>query len=366
MTRTLSIAVTLTRGDHRIDVAFDCPPGVTGLIGPSGAGKTTVAQTVAGIARPDGGRIAIGDRVLFDATQGIDVAPENRRVGYVFQDMRLFPHLTARQNLAYGHRRGQDRGLWERIADLLELAPLMDRRPSTLSGGESRRVAIGRALLTNPDVLILDEPMAGLDPARRARLEPHLRHVRDAVGIPIIFITHQLPELLDLADMAVLMVDGRLVAAGPVGEVFAEPAMAGYLGDADGGVVLDARVSVDGHGLYHLTVDGGSLITVQPPAPVGGRARVRVLARDVAIARERPAAVSILNVLAVRVVAVTPRGGDQVDVTLALADKPCDRPAQLVARITAHSANQLGIEPGLNAYALVKAVAVSRHWPAGG
>lgn len=209
---------------------------ITGLFGPSGGGKTTLIDMVAGIRKPDGGRISLDGEALFDAAAGVNLPPEKRRIGYVFQDGLLFPHMNVRQNLLYGVR-GSSGAAFGDISALLGLEDLLERYPATLSGGEKQRTAIGRALLSDPRVLLMDEPLSNLDPARREAFFPYLERVRDEMRLPILYVSHQLDEIVRLADRAALISEGRVLAAGPIEALFRAPEMKPYLGyfDAGGG-----------------------------------------------------------------------------------------------------------------------------------
>jgi molybdate transport system ATP-binding protein len=213
----LSVDVEKQLGRFSLDAKFEAASGVTALFGSSGAGKTSIANMVAGLVAPDRGRIVLDDTVLFDSTTGIDVPPHLRRIGYVFQEGRLFPHLTVRANLAYGRRlNGVARNEAEekRIVDLLNIGHLLDRRPGKLSGGERQRVAMGRALLMRPRLLLLDEPLASLDRARKLEILPYLVRLRDEAKVPMIYVSHQAGEIVKLASQVVRIEDGRVQATG--------------------------------------------------------------------------------------------------------------------------------------------------------
>jgi molybdate transport system ATP-binding protein len=213
----LAVEVEKRLGDFCLDVSFKTQGGVTAVFGPSGAGKTTLVNIISGLVKPDRGRIVLGDTVLFDATQRIDVPPHRRHVGYVFQEGRLFPHLSVRQNLDYGRRMRRlppDAAETARIVGLLDIAHLIDRRPGRLSGGERQRVAIGRALLMQPRLLLLDEPLASLDTARKREILPYLERLRDTVGVPMVYVSHHAPELRRLASAVVRLAAGRVEAIG--------------------------------------------------------------------------------------------------------------------------------------------------------
>jgi molybdate transport system ATP-binding protein len=213
----LAVQVEKRLGDFRLDVRFKTENGVTALFGPSGAGKTTLVNLISGLLRPDRGKIVLGEVVLFDGAARIDLPVHRRHIGYVFQEGRLFPHLSVRRNLDYGRRMralAPDPGELARIVSLLEIGHLLDRRPGRLSGGERQRVAIGRALLMRPRLLLLDEPLASLDPARKREILPYLERLRDEVGIPMVYVSHQAAELRRIATAVVRLRDGRVEAIG--------------------------------------------------------------------------------------------------------------------------------------------------------
>jgi molybdate transport system ATP-binding protein len=213
----LAVDVEKRLGDFTLAAHFEAAVGATALFGPSGAGKTTIVNAIAGLVRPDRGRIAFGDTVLFDSAARIDVPAHRRGIGYVFQEGRLFPHLTVRQNLAYGRWMrgvGRDPGAEDRVVALLDLAGLLHRRPGKLSGGERQRVAIGRALLLRPRLLLLDEPLASLDAARKAEILPYLERLRDDAGTPMIYVSHQGDEVRRIAAAVVRIEAGGVIAVG--------------------------------------------------------------------------------------------------------------------------------------------------------
>jgi molybdate transport system ATP-binding protein len=213
----LAVDVEKQLGALKLNVHFEAASGATALFGPSGAGKTSVVNMIAGLVKPDRGSIALDDTVLFDAAAGIDVPPHRRRIGYVFQEGRLFPHLSVRQNLDYGRRmsgRPRDAKEFERIAKLLDIVALLDRRPRLLSGGERQRVAVGRALLTQPRLLLLDEPLASLDAGHKREILPYLVRLRDDAGIPIVYVSHLSAEVRRIATTVVRLDAGLVVATG--------------------------------------------------------------------------------------------------------------------------------------------------------
>ena len=354
----MSLTVDITRrlGDFTLDVDFDAPHGVTVLFGRSGSGKTSVIKAVAGLLRPDSGRIAVEGRTLFDAGRSTDLPVHKRRLGYVFQEGRLFPHLDVRGNLTYAARvarRGRsDPG---QVAELLGLSGLLNRPVGGLSGGEAQRVAIGRALLSDPDMLLMDEPLAALDSARKAEILPYLETLRRETGLPILYVTHNMAEVARLATHIVLIEDGRVLRAGPPGDVLTDPDVVRAVGIRDAGAVLAARVIAQpGDGITELGFSGGRLLLPQVKAPVGAALRVRVLAQDVMLSARRPEGLSALNILEVEVLAIRRGDGPGVIVQLRAGQ---DR---LLARITRRSSDALGLEPGTRCFAVMKSVAVSQ------
>jgi molybdate transport system ATP-binding protein len=224
----LSVDVEKRLGEFSLAAKFEAAGGVTALFGPSGSGKTSIVNMIAGLVAPDRGRIALDDTVLFDDDAGIDVPAHRRRIGYVFQEGRLFPHLTVAQNLDYGRWMGglpHDPAERERIVALLDIGHLLRRRPGRLSGGERQRVAFGRALLMKPRLLLLDEPLASLDRARKLEILPYLARLRDEARVPMVYVSHQAGEILRLASQVVRVEDGRVLAVGGLELLDAEIAL---------------------------------------------------------------------------------------------------------------------------------------------
>ncbi|MDZ7617112.1 MAG: molybdenum ABC transporter ATP-binding protein [Patescibacteria group bacterium] len=222
----LELDLQLQRGAFRLDLACRLAAPTFGLFGPSGAGKTTILHVLAGLTRPQAGRVVIDGEVLFDHARRIHVPPHRRNLGVVFQDNRLFPHYTVRENLRYGRRAGRrpaGRFSMEAVVDILELGPLLDRAPNNLSGGEKRRVALGRALLASPRLLLLDEPLAGLDHGRKEQILPFLRRVQVELHVPMLLVSHDLGDILHLTESMVVVDQGRLVAAGSATELVRQP-----------------------------------------------------------------------------------------------------------------------------------------------
>jgi molybdate transport system ATP-binding protein len=341
----LEVRIAARLGTFPLDVAFQTDAPVTALFGPSGSGKTSVLNAIAGLLRPERGRI-VADEVAF-VDEGVFVPPQKRRVGYVFQDGRLLPHLDVRQNLLYGrffapaHERSADLGT---VLRLLDIEHLLERRPRELSGGEKSRVAIGRALLASPRLLLMDEPLAALDAPRKAEILYYIERLRDEMRLPIVYVSHSVEEVVRLADSVVRLEHGKVLDSGSV------------VGRLEDGAVIETRVASHdlAWGLTRLEFPGGALFAADVDALVGERVRVRVRAQDVSLAISRPSGLSMLNVLAATVRSVAAGAGASVDVRLDVAG------AELLARITRKSLSELAIEPGQAVFALIKSVAIDR------
>lgn len=363
---SLEIALRHRQGNFTLDVSFACGSGISALFGRSGAGKTTLVNLIAGLQRPNGGgRIAIDGRVLVDTEQGIFVPPHRRRIGYVFQEGRLFPHLDVRRNLLYGRffaRDRQDAIAFDEVVALLGIDPLLGRRTGGLSGGEKQRVAIGRALLARPQMLLMDEPLAALDAARKQEILPYLERLRAQLRLPVIYVSHALPEVLRLADHLVLLEDGQVRAAGPVAELAATPGLLPT--DEEGneaGAVLPAEVlhHEDRYGLTLLRTPAGEIRVPRLPCAPGDRLRLRIRARDITLALNLPTDTSAVNVLAGTVVEIAQSGRD---VDHAMVDLRLDcHGAALLARITRYSVDRLHLAPGVRVHAMIKAVAIAER-----
>jgi molybdate transport system ATP-binding protein len=356
----LEVDVEVRRGAFTVKAAFASDAPIVALFGRSGSGKTTIVNAVAGIVRPERGRIVIGERNLYDSERRIDLAPERRRVGCVFQDSLLFPHLDVRANLAYGEKLTPPAERFvdhERVLSLLGIGSLLERRPANLSGGEKQRVAIGRALLTSPRILLLDEPLASLDGARKAEILAYVELLRDELRLPIVYVSHAIEEVTRLANRVVVVEDGHVAAEGETAEVFSRAEIGAATGRAEEGVVIDARVASHDPQFELTTVAfaGGELVVPNVDALPGEAVRVHIRARDVSIALERPARLSIQNVLEASVVSLRGEYGAIVDVELRVGTTP------LFARITRKAASELGLAAGQHVHALVKAISIDRR-----
>lgn len=357
----LEVALAKRLGTFLLDVRFELPtPGVAALFGPSGCGKSTVVNLLAGLLPADRGRIALDGEVLLDTKQRIDVPAERRRIGYVFQDARLFPHLTVAGNLNYASRRAHGRSFvtFEQVLALLDLDALLGRRPHTLSGGERQRVAIGRALLAQPRLLLLDEPLASLDRERRDEVLPYLELLRDRLAIPMVYVTHQFEEVRKLATHIVLMRSGSVVAQGGIGEISIDRRLRELIGPDAVGAVVDAIVIEEdaADGMLRLAVGGGELrVPSDGEMAPGARLRVQLLARDIIVSTQKPAHLSVRNVLqgVVNSIEEDVAHSDLVSIDIGGAN--------VLARITRAATRELALEPGKTVWALVKSMSLRGH-----
>ncbi len=354
----LSVDVQHRQGTFALQARFAAPtPGVIALFGRSGSGKSTLVNIVSGLLRPDAGTVRLDEELLTDTATGTAVPAEARRMGYVFQDARLFPHLSVAGNLRYGQRRARGRCEigFDEVVQLLGLTPLLQQHPHRLSGGERARVALGRALLSQPRLLLLDEPLAALDLPRRHEVLPYLEALRERLRIPILYVSHQFEEVLRLATHLVLLEAGAVVAQGSVSELSLHPALQAIVGADLTGAVIDAAVlRVDAEGQAELAVGTGTLQASVPGATAGARVRLHVLARDVILALQPLANVSVRNALAGTVsTVVSDAHGVLVEVEVG--------GASVLARITPAALRALALRPGTPVWALFKAVSTRGH-----
>jgi molybdate transport system ATP-binding protein len=356
----IDIDIVQQLGAFRLDVRFSAEAPIVGLFGPSGSGKTSVINAIAGISTPADGHIRINGTDLYDSKASVNVAIEQRRVGYVFQDPLLFPHLSVEANLLYGHHRRQRTERFvepPRVIELLGLGSLLQRKPRLLSGGEKQRVAIGRALLAQPRILLMDEPLAALDVARKAEILDYVERLRDEFHIPIVYVSHSAAEIARLADAVVVIEQGKCAAVGDAESILGRLELKQQIDRYEAASLLDAVVTAHDSRdqLTTLTFDGGELLVPTLDAALGERVRARVRARDVSIALTRPADISVLNILPGRVAAVAEASGAVVDIHIEVGG------TNLIARITRRSAQHLGIRAGLEIYALIKAVSLGQQ-----
>ncbi|MBN2631619.1 MAG: molybdenum ABC transporter ATP-binding protein [Rhodobacteraceae bacterium] len=341
-------------GAFRLNVAFAAPPGMTVLFGRSGSGKTSIANAVAGLMRPERGRVSVGDWVLVDTDAGLCLPSHRRRLGYIFQEGRLFPHLTVRQNLAYGAwfaPKDAPREDMGRVVEMLGIGPLLARRPAGLSGGERQRVAIGRALLAAPRLILADEPLSALDEERKAEILPYFERLRDEVRVPILFVSHSPTEVARIATTVVALEAGRVSRIGTAAEVLGDPALAPMGVRSAGAVITATLVRQHDDGLSELDAGGIALFLPRVEAALGNAIRLRIAAHDVILSREVPKGLSALNILPGTVEAV--HHGDGPGAMIRLTTPA----GAVLARVTRRSADLLGLQPGVAAYAIIKSVA---------
>jgi molybdate transport system ATP-binding protein len=356
----LQVIAQKRRGAFELDAQFEMPtPGVVGLFGRSGCGKSTLVNVIAGLLEADRGRMALDDTVLLDTARHIDLPSERRRIGYVFQDARLFPHLSVAANLRYAQRRSKVPpfvGI-DLVADLLDLGVLMHRRTHQLSGGERQRVAIGRALLTQPSLLLLDEPLASLDVSRREEVLPYLETLRDQLAIPMVYVSHDFDEVLRLATHLVLMEAGKTIAQGNLNDMSLNPKLRAIVGADAVGAVVDATVlgPDPDSGLLRVRVGSGELKVHAGNAAVGAKLRVQLLARDLIVATRLPQHLSVRNSLSGVVTAIMDDAEDSDLVGVDIGG------TVIMARVTKAATRELGLAPQLPVWALVKTVSLRPH-----
>ncbi len=356
---TLSVDIRHRLGTFSLEATFTSEGGVTALFGRSGSGKTSIIRIIAGLIRPDHGRVSLDGTVLADSDSGVFVPRHRRRFGYVFQEARLFPHLSVRQNLNYGRwfaPAGERSESFDGVVDLLGIAALLDRRPAKLSGGEKQRVAIGRALLSSPRLLLMDEPLAALDEARKAEILPYIERLRDETRIPVIYVSHSIAEVARLANRVVVMRDGKVETIGAAVDIFSQLSGPLAADRREAGVLLEGRVESmdDRHRLTVVAVKTARLFVPGQAAAVGRPVRVHIPARDVMLATARPEGLSALNILdgEVRDIGAAVDGAVEVKV---------DCGGDIVAaRITQFSVERLGLRVGLPIHAIIKTVALEQ------
>ncbi|WP_300648103.1 molybdenum ABC transporter ATP-binding protein [Hydrogenophaga sp.] len=366
MSGDLQLTARLVRTGFTLDVDLSLPArGVSVLFGPSGSGKTSCLRVLAGLEPQAQGVVRVDGEVWQDSARRVMRPVHQRALGYVFQEASLFEHLSVRENLLFGFQRtppAQRRHAWDHGLELLGIAHLLARRPLELSGGERQRVAIARALATSPRVLLMDEPLAAIDAARKSEILPWLEQLHAQLDIPVVYVTHSSDELARLADHVVLLGEGRALCSGPVMDLMTRLDLPLARGDA-AAALIEARAV--GHSpadaLSELAFEGGRLLLPQAGSaalPHGTPVRVRIQARDVSLSLHAPEHSSVLNVIGARVVDVVDDAPGQVLVGLHLGDGA--RPVRLLSRISQLSARRLGIEPGQPVFAQIKGVAIVR------
>ena len=346
---SLDLDIHLQRGRFTLEVQVTAPAGVTVIFGPSGSGKTTLLRAVAGLEAVDRGQIVI---------EGSDMTerPAHRRaVGYLFQEPRLLPHLNVLGNLKFAQKMGREVApqSFDEVIALLELGDLLERTPFALSGGEAQRVALGRALLSAPKCLCLDEPLSALDQGLKHRILPYLERLRDRTDIPILYVTHDAAEMARLADYIMLMQAGRSVLSGPAEAILSDPAAVPYLGVRAAGTVISGQVMARDPttGLAVMGFDGGQLILPELSQTKGRSIRIRIPAQDIVLAREKPKGLSALNVFEGTITQLHAGQGPGVMVQFKTGE------TLFLARVTQYSAQNMGLAVGQTIFAIVKATA---------
>jgi molybdate transport system ATP-binding protein len=356
----LDVDITCRAGAFRLSARFEVPTRQTvAIFGHSGAGKTTLLHALAGVLRPDAGRIMLDDTCFFSSANQIDVAIEKRRIGYVFQEGRLFPHLSVAKNLDYGARRqrtlaGGTSVSRPELIELLGLSGLLARRTRDLSGGERQRVALARALLARPRLLLLDEPLAGLDAKRKGEILRYIEHLQKATSVAMVVVTHALEEVVRLSSHLVVLDAGTVRKSGETRAVLATPEMVSLFGQGEASTLISGTLlePSHGHALARVAFDGGLLHVACGDCPIGSELRIRVRASDVSIATEEPQQTSISNILAARIVRIVAGSGADVQVLLQVGQTP------LLASITQASLVRLKLVAGMPVFAMVKSIAL--------
>jgi molybdate transport system ATP-binding protein len=359
----ISTALAGTLGSFSLDVAFKMPMrGITALFGPSGCGKTTILRCMAGLQRLPG-HFIVGDDAWQDSERGVFVRTHQRPIGYVFQEASLFQHLSVRQNLMYGARRAghapvDDALGLDGIVELLGIGHLLDRSPAALSGGERQRVAVGRALLSRPRILLMDEPLSALDRMTKDEILPYFERLHQNLALPIVYVSHDIGEVVRLADTMVLLDTGRVVASGPLSDLQTDPRLP-LIAAPDAAVMIEGRVdSIDeAYALTSFAVSGGILIVPGRQGAKGAERRLRIAASDVSFTRTSATDTTILNCLPARIVSVDGHANEaQVNIIAALG--AAGDGARIAARITRKSLDALALAPGTPVFAQIKSVAL--------
>jgi len=355
----LKLSLKHNSGDFPIDISFETKPrSITSIFGRSGSGKTSIINMIAGLKKPDNGIIKVGDDTLLDTGNNIDLPPEKRGLGYVFQDGRLFPHMNVRKNLLYGFElTTNDTDItFDHVIDILKIASLLERKPTNLSGGEKQLVAIGRAILTQPRLLLMDEPLASIDTQLRGKILPFIEELRDKLGLTIIYVSHTIDEVIRLSDKMVLISNGTKKAEGNVEEVMGRLDLHPLTGRFDAGAVITTIVKNydEKFDLTGLSFKGGTLNVTGAKLPIGETVRVHVRARDVSLSKNYPKETSVLNIFEGKIIEIGDQEEAQIDIKI-------DIGSTLIARITKKSFEELKLKKGSTIFTMLKAVAIDRR-----
>lgn len=356
----LRINVKQSFGSFEVDVAFSIPSkGITALFGPSGAGKSSVINMIAGLKKPDMGSIVFNNALLFDSKDKVYLPPEKRRIGYIFQEARLFPHLTVKANLTYGMRlvpKGKRYVAFDEVVSLLGIKHLLSRRPEKLSGGEKQRIAIGRAFLTSPELLLMDEPLSSLDYSRKAEILPFIGKLSRKFSIPVLYVSHSFEEIMTIADHLVLLKGGKVVASGTITDLMSQVELFRCFRGNDYGAVLSTKVKVSDDGLGLTCLGFGDDVVFKIPkfkTVTGSVVRIHISALEVALALDEPSNISTQNIFPGEIKKIVEYEEGYVDVKI-------DAGYSLISRVTKRSKQMLDLHVGQKVYCLVKSVSILR------
>ncbi len=349
---------SMQQGAFRLQAELQLPAqGITGLFGPSGCGKTTLLRCLAGLSRADSGKLLVDGEIWQDDSQGVFLPTHQRQLGVVFQQAQLFPHLTVQENIHYGMRRKKKSAKqvnYDHVIAVLAISHLLNRKPENLSGGEQQRVAIARALLTDPRLLLMDEPLSALDRRGKVEIMRFLQRLHHELVIPVVYVTHSLDEITQLADTLVLMAEGKILASGPLGEMLARLDLPLAQDERAVTVVSGVASRIDErYGLTEVETPLGRLFIEAKELAANLAVKVHIHARDVSLSLEYPPASSILNIVQAQVTAFGECGITQMNVVLDAGGVP------LLARITRRSCSTLGLKPGMKVYAQIKSVSLA-------
>lgn len=338
-----------------LDVSLMCAEGmVTALFGKSGSGKTSIINMIAGLDKPDVGRIAVGNKLLFDSYQHINIPAPKRNAGYIFQDGRLFPHMTVESNLRYGIKKGGNGEMFKTVTELLGIDDLLKRRPHRLSGGEKQRVAIGRALLSSPDFMLMDEPLSALDAARKQELIPFIAKMVERFSMPVIYVTHDLDEMLSLCDNAIIMENGRCIDSGSVEDVVSRPSNMPFL-SLSGRVSVIKAVATDMQSSSGIMrIENGKLLIPTSKFKPGTKLRVTLKSEDVTLSIKKPEGLSARNITKGTVVGMEQTADGAVSVKI-------DIGVSIYSTVTKGAVIDLNIREGSEIYIILKTIALSRR-----
>jgi molybdate transport system ATP-binding protein len=357
MSQAIHFRFKIERDDFTLNTTATIPgEGVTALFGHSGSGKTTLLRALAGLEPEVEGELVVGGQHWLNTAEGINLPTHQRAIGYVFQETALFPHLRAEQNLLFGWQRTTKAARQhspQQVIESLGLEPLLRRYPHQLSGGEKQRVAIGRALLNSPQLLLMDEPMAALDRQRKQEIMPYLEQLHAEANIPILYVTHDLEELVRITDHLLLIEQGSITKSGPIEQLLADSSLP-IAQDENAGALIKTRLTAQDeiYKLSELSFSGGTITVGHINRPVGSEIRIRIHAKDVSLALQPPLESSVLNVVKCRVTDITPQGESRVIVSMEAGGSP------LLSRITRKSVDRLALQNGCEVYAQIKSVAL--------